>query len=54
MPPSATAVVEVEGVSFWQWVQVSGNVVYGNLFQGFGCWMKSWLSQTLELQTCNL
>ena len=41
MPPSAIAMVEVKGVSFWQWVQVSGGVVYGKLLQGFGCWMKS-------------
>ena len=41
MPTSATAMVEVMGVSFWQLVQVSGGVVYGKLFQGFGCWMKS-------------
>ena len=35
MPPSATAMVEVEGVSFWQWVQVSGGCSLWKIVSGF-------------------
>ena len=31
-----------------------GGVVYEKLFQGFSCWIKSWDSQTLELQCMKL
>ena len=35
MPPSAIAMVEVKGVSFWQWVQVSRGCSLWKIVSGF-------------------
>ncbi|KAL0014003.1 hypothetical protein SO802_001072 [Lithocarpus litseifolius] len=45
VPPSATTVVEVEGASFWQWVQVSGGCSLWKIVSGF-CLLDEELGQS--------